>query len=70
MREGVKGMIFILNPNPISLSFSESWLFNTFKPLVNKISIHLNGANCMSSLMVFVSHYGISYREHLDNKYY
>ena len=28
MREGVKGMIFILNQNPTSLSFYESWLFN------------------------------------------
>ena len=24
----VKGMIFILNPNPTSLSFKESWSFN------------------------------------------
>ena len=32
MREGVKGMIFILNPNPnpnpTSLSFYENWSFN------------------------------------------
>ena len=28
MREGVRSMIFILNPNPTSLSFWESWLFN------------------------------------------
>ena len=28
--EGVKGMIFILNQNPISLSFKESWLFNKY----------------------------------------
>ena len=28
VREGVKGMLFILNPNPTSLSFWESWLFN------------------------------------------
>ena len=29
MKKSVKGMIFILNPNPISLNFQESWLFNT-----------------------------------------
>ena len=28
VRKGVKDMIFILNPNPTSLSFQESWLFN------------------------------------------
>ena len=31
MREGVKGIIFILNPNPISLNFQESWSFNKEK---------------------------------------
>ena len=28
MRKGVKGMIFILNPNHTCLSFQESWSFN------------------------------------------
>ena len=28
VKEGVKDMIFILNQNPISLSFLESWSFN------------------------------------------
>ena len=28
VKESVKGMIFILNPNPTSLSFYESWSFN------------------------------------------
>ena len=30
VREGVKCMIFILNLNPSSLSFLESWSFNKF----------------------------------------
>ena len=29
----LKGMIFILNPNPTSLSFLESWLFNMVSEL-------------------------------------
>ena len=28
MKEGAKDMISILNPNPISLRFYESWSFN------------------------------------------
>ena len=28
MKKGLKDMIFILNPNLISLSFLENWLFN------------------------------------------
>ena len=31
LREGVKGMIFVLNPNPTSLSFWERWSFNKWK---------------------------------------
>ena len=31
VRESVKGMIFILNPNPNSLSSLESWSFNTLQ---------------------------------------
>ena len=27
-KRGVKGMIFILNPNPISIRFQRSWSFN------------------------------------------
>ena len=30
MREGIKGMILILNPYPTRLSFYKSWSFNSY----------------------------------------
>ena len=41
MKGVVKGMVFILNPNPTSLTFYESLSFNTYDGYLSFMQLHL-----------------------------
>ena len=50
-----KGMIFILNPNPTSLNFYESLLFNTNEVSLDAISDKLSYKNSLVSSWTYAS---------------
>ena len=48
----LKGLIFVLKPNPTNLSFLESWSFNSDKQnLVSNVWINIKGNHCSHCLV-------------------